>query len=134
MSRSPLLPALMGSGLWVSTTDPYLLRARMFRVVICHPCGIILACFSTCFRRREDARVRSRCSLVIWFFAAAGASNRYKTRNYLIAVAVSRAVRNSAVGFAAHHYGRPIIRVLRHQAQYVLRAALLKQIVHRISW
>ncbi len=67
------------------------------------------------------------------FFAAAGVSNRYKTRNYLIAVAVSRAVRYSAVGFAAHHYGRRIIRVLRHPAQYwhyfLILAALFVAVV-----
>jgi membrane protein YqaA with SNARE-associated domain len=52
------------------------------------------------------------------FFAAAGASNHYSTRRYLIVVALSRAVRYSAVALIADLYGRHVIRVLRHPTQY----------------
>lgn len=52
------------------------------------------------------------------FFAAAGASKNYGTRKYLTVVAVSRAVRYSAVAIVASMYGRRIIRVLRHPSQY----------------
>src|ERR1035437_2744573 len=51
------------------------------------------------------------------FFAAAGASN-YSTRKFLAIVAISRAVRYSAIAFIADHYGRHFIRVLRHPTQY----------------
>jgi membrane protein YqaA with SNARE-associated domain len=52
------------------------------------------------------------------FFAAAGASNRYSTRKYLVIVAVSRAVRYSVVALIGDIYGRHVIRVLRHPLQY----------------
>jgi len=52
------------------------------------------------------------------FFAAAGASNGYSTSKFVTAVAVSRAVRYSAIGIIAHLYGRHMIRVLRHPTQY----------------
>ena len=52
------------------------------------------------------------------FFAAAGASDRYTSRKFLTIVALSRALRYSAVGFIAHLYGRHIIRVLRHPTEH----------------
>jgi membrane protein YqaA with SNARE-associated domain len=52
------------------------------------------------------------------FFAAAGASNDYKTSRFVTVVAISRAVRYSAIAIVAHLYGRHIIRVLRHPLQY----------------
>ncbi len=52
------------------------------------------------------------------FFAAAGASKSYSTPRYLTVVAICRGARYSAVALIAHHYGRHIIRVLRHPAQY----------------
>jgi membrane protein YqaA with SNARE-associated domain len=51
-------------------------------------------------------------------FAAAGASNNYSTRKYLIVVALCRAGRYSAVALIAEIYGRHIIRVLRHPTQH----------------
>lgn len=53
------------------------------------------------------------------FFAAAGASNRYRTRKFLAIVAGARAVRYSAVGIVAHYFGRRVIRVFRHPAQHL---------------
>jgi membrane protein YqaA with SNARE-associated domain len=52
------------------------------------------------------------------FFAAAGATKRYSWRKYLAVVAVSRAARYSILSLLAHHYGRHLIRVLRHPTQY----------------
>jgi membrane protein YqaA with SNARE-associated domain len=52
------------------------------------------------------------------FFAAAGASNRYSTRKYLAVVALSRAVRYSAVAIIGERYGHHLLRVLRHPVQY----------------
>jgi membrane protein YqaA with SNARE-associated domain len=52
------------------------------------------------------------------FFAAAGASNNYSMRKFVIVVGLSRAVRYSAVAIIAHLYGRHIIRVFRHPTQY----------------
>jgi len=52
------------------------------------------------------------------FFAAAGASNRYGTRKYVIVVALSRAFRYSAVAIVGELYGHHFIRVLRHPTQY----------------
>jgi len=51
------------------------------------------------------------------FFAAAGASD-YSPRKFLIVVALGRGVRYSIVAFLADQYGRHLIRVLRHPAQY----------------
>jgi membrane protein YqaA with SNARE-associated domain len=51
------------------------------------------------------------------FFAAAGASD-YPLGKFLVIVALSRAVRYSAIAYVAAHYGRHLIRVLRHPAQY----------------
>jgi membrane protein YqaA with SNARE-associated domain len=52
------------------------------------------------------------------FFAAAGASNRYPLQKFVAVVAVSRAVRYSALSILARLYGRHLIRVLRHPTQY----------------
>jgi membrane protein YqaA with SNARE-associated domain len=52
------------------------------------------------------------------FFAAAGASNDFSTKKYLTVVGLSRAVRYSAVAILGDLYGRHVIRVLRHPAQY----------------
>jgi membrane protein YqaA with SNARE-associated domain len=51
------------------------------------------------------------------FFAAAGASD-YPLGEFLAVVAVSRAVRYSAIALVAEHYGRHFIRALRHPTQY----------------
>jgi membrane protein YqaA with SNARE-associated domain len=51
------------------------------------------------------------------FFAAAGASN-YPLPKFLIVVALCRAVRFFAIAFVASHYGRGLIRVLRHPLQH----------------
>jgi membrane protein YqaA with SNARE-associated domain len=51
-------------------------------------------------------------------FAAAGASNNYRTRRYVTVVALCRAVRYSGVAIIADLYGRHMIRVLRHPVQY----------------
>ncbi|MBV8051407.1 MAG: VTT domain-containing protein [Acidobacteriaceae bacterium] len=52
------------------------------------------------------------------FFAAAGASNSYRTSKYLAVVGLSRAFRYSAVAIIGELYGRHFIRVLRHPTQY----------------
>ena len=52
------------------------------------------------------------------FFAAAGASRDYELRKFLTIVTIGRGIRYSAVAVVAHHYGRHIIRVLRHPGQY----------------
>ena len=52
------------------------------------------------------------------FFAAAGASNAYRTDKYLAVVGLSRAFRYSAVAIVGEVYGRHVIRVLRHPTQY----------------
>jgi membrane protein YqaA with SNARE-associated domain len=51
------------------------------------------------------------------FFVAAGAL-KFPLRKYLIAVIAGRAFRYSLVAWIASHYGRGIIRVLRHPQQY----------------
>ncbi len=51
------------------------------------------------------------------FFAAAGASD-YPLGKFLAIVALSRAVRYSAVAIVADHYGRHVVRALRHPTQY----------------
>jgi membrane protein DedA with SNARE-associated domain len=51
------------------------------------------------------------------FFAAAGASD-YPLPKFLIIVTVCRAVRYFAIAFVAGHYGRGLIRVLRHPLQH----------------
>jgi len=65
-------------------------------------------------------------------FAAAGASD-YNAREYIIVVAICRAIRYSAVGILAHLYGRHIIRVLRHPTQHwgwlVLMAAVFAAVI-----
>jgi len=51
------------------------------------------------------------------FLAAAGASG-YGTRKYLILVGFCRFARYSLIAILADHYGRQVIGVLRHPAQY----------------
>jgi membrane protein YqaA with SNARE-associated domain len=51
------------------------------------------------------------------FFAAAGASD-YPLGKFLAVVAISRAVRYSAIAVVADLYGRHFIRALRHPMQY----------------
>jgi len=51
------------------------------------------------------------------FFAAAGASD-YPLGEFLAVVAVSRAVRYSAIALVADHYGRHFIRAVRHPTRY----------------
>ena len=51
------------------------------------------------------------------FFAAAGASD-YPVGKFLAVVAISRAVRYSAIAVVADLYGRHFVRVLRHPTQY----------------
>lgn len=52
------------------------------------------------------------------FFAAAGASGRYRSPIFLTAVGLARGARYAAVAFIAHLYGRHVIRVFRHPTQY----------------
>jgi membrane protein YqaA with SNARE-associated domain len=52
------------------------------------------------------------------FFAAAGASNKYSVKKYLTVVGLSRAARYFTVAIVGELYGRHVIRVLRHPAQY----------------
>jgi membrane protein YqaA with SNARE-associated domain len=52
------------------------------------------------------------------FFAAAGASGQPRARTFLTIVAVCRGIRYSVLALVAHLYGRHIIRILRHPAQY----------------
>jgi membrane protein YqaA with SNARE-associated domain len=51
------------------------------------------------------------------FFAAAGASD-YPQGKFLAIVAVCRAARYFGIAFVAGHYGRHLLRVLRHPMQY----------------
>src|ERR1700722_20485716 len=51
------------------------------------------------------------------FFAAAGASD-YPQGKFLAVVAISRAVRYSAIALVADLYGRRVIRALRHPMEY----------------
>jgi membrane protein YqaA with SNARE-associated domain len=51
------------------------------------------------------------------FFAAAGASD-FPLPKFLIIVTLCRAARYSAVAYVAGHYGRGIIRVLRHPLEH----------------
>lgn len=52
------------------------------------------------------------------FFAAAGASDEYRTSTFLTSVLFARGIRYTAVALIAHLYGRHVIRVLRHPTQY----------------
>jgi membrane protein YqaA with SNARE-associated domain len=52
------------------------------------------------------------------FFAAAGASGEYRGLTFLTSVALARGFRYAAVAIVARLYGRHVIRVLRHPAQY----------------
>jgi membrane protein YqaA with SNARE-associated domain len=51
------------------------------------------------------------------FFAAAGASD-YPLGKFLAIVTIGRAIRYSAIALVADHYGRHLLRVLRHPMQY----------------
>lgn len=51
------------------------------------------------------------------FFAAAGASN-YPAGKFLSVVSVGRALRYSLIAIVAAHYGRPLLRILRHPTQH----------------
>ena len=51
-------------------------------------------------------------------FAAAGIVN-YPARRYLVAVAAGRAVRYSLLAWAAEHYGRHFVRLVRHPERYL---------------
>jgi membrane protein DedA with SNARE-associated domain len=51
------------------------------------------------------------------FFAAAGASD-YPLGKFLAIVTIGRVIRYSAIAFVADHYGRRVIRALRHPMQY----------------
>jgi len=66
------------------------------------------------------------------FFAAAGASD-FPLGKFLVIVSVSRAVRYSAIAYIADHYGRHLLRMLRHPTQYwgwmLLFAALMVGLV-----
>ena len=61
-------------------------------------------------------------------FAAAG-TLEYPTRRYLGAVALGRAIRYSLLAWAADHYGRHFVRVVRHPERYVGWAVLVAGIV-----
>src|SRR5215475_7589531 len=52
------------------------------------------------------------------FFAAAGASGKYRAPTFLGAVSLARGLRYTCVALIAHLYGRHILRVLRHPTQY----------------
>lgn len=52
------------------------------------------------------------------FFAAAGAANHYSSRQFLSMVGACRGLRYCALAWIAHVYGRHIVRILRHPAQY----------------
>ena len=52
------------------------------------------------------------------FFAAAGASGKYRSPTFLTAVTLARGFRYTGVAIVAHLYGRHVIRVLRHPTQY----------------
>ena len=52
------------------------------------------------------------------FFAAAGASGKYRSPTFLTAVTLARGFRYAGVAIVAHLYGRHVIRVLRHPTQY----------------
>jgi len=66
------------------------------------------------------------------FFAAAGAS-KYRTDRFLAVVAISRAVRYSAIALVAELYGRHFMRMLQHPTQYwgwsLLFAALIAAMI-----
>jgi membrane protein YqaA with SNARE-associated domain len=67
-----------------------------------------------------------------FLFAAAGASN-YDTRKYLIVVGLCRALRYSLIAILAEHYGRHVVRIVRHPDQYwgwlLLFAAIIAGLV-----
>lgn len=52
------------------------------------------------------------------FFAAAGASGKYRAPTFLGAVAAARGFRYTCVALIAHLYGRHVLRVLRHPIEH----------------
>jgi hypothetical protein len=52
------------------------------------------------------------------FFAAAGASNAYRTSKFLVIVAALAGLRYTVVAVIAHKYGRHVILVLSHPIQH----------------
>jgi len=62
------------------------------------------------------------------FFAAAGAFN-YPLRKYLSVVAVGRIVRYGILAFIGAHYGRHIVRFLRHPQQYLMPSILVTVLI-----
>ena len=51
------------------------------------------------------------------FFAAAGASD-YPVGKFVVIVSICRALRYSLIAIVADHYGRHVVRALRHPMQY----------------
>src|SRR5579863_5279801 len=65
-------------------------------------------------------------------FAAAGASG-YSMNEFVVVVTLSRGARYSAIAIIADLYGRHLIRVLRHPAQYWPWMVLIAAIVAALS-
>lgn len=61
-------------------------------------------------------------------FAASGILG-YPRRRYLSAIAVGRAIRYSLLAWAAEHYGRHFVRVVRHPERYVGWSILIAALV-----
>lgn len=52
------------------------------------------------------------------FFAASGASGKYRATTFMGAVTFARGFRYTCVALIAHLYGRHVIRILRHPTRY----------------
>jgi len=81
-----------------------------------------LAKFLKLFRRWGSGTLIASTAIPIptptsMFFAAAGASD-YPLGKFLAIVTIGRVIRYSAIAFVADHYGRRVIRALRHPMQY----------------
>jgi membrane protein YqaA with SNARE-associated domain len=81
-----------------------------------------LAKFLKLFKRWGSGTLAASTAIPIptptsMFFAAAGASD-YPLGKFLAIVTIGRAVRYSAIAFVADHYGRHLLRVLRHPMQH----------------
>jgi membrane protein YqaA with SNARE-associated domain len=61
-------------------------------------------------------------------FAAAGILN-YPARRYLAAIAAGRAIRYGLLAWAAEHYGRHFLRLVRHPERYVGWSVLAAAII-----
>ena len=61
-------------------------------------------------------------------FAAAGASD-YRLEKFILVVAASRAFRYSLVALLVDHYGRQVIRIIRHPTQHLSLLLLLLAVV-----